>query len=97
MGMSKGVGDGESARLSFLRENRGEIFVYQRGSDSGGMLVKPRFMRDPCFSKQWDKVPVVSESDCWATFKQGVLAEVHRLCRSPRYRCVNHRVEMYIG
>jgi hypothetical protein len=73
MGMSKGVGDGESVHLSFLRENRGEIFVYQRGSDSGGMLVKPRFMRDPCFSKQWDKVPVVSESDCWATFKQGYL------------------------
>ena len=73
MGMSKGMGDGESVHLSFLRENRGEIFVYQRGSDSGGMLVKPRFMRDPCFSKQWDKVPVVSESDCWATFKQGYL------------------------
>ena len=48
MGMSKGMGDGESVHLSFLRENRCEIFVYQRGSDSGGMLVKPRFMRDPC-------------------------------------------------
>jgi hypothetical protein len=73
MGMSTCMGDGESVHLSFLKENRGEIFIYQRGSDSGGKLVRPRFMRDPCFSKQWDKVPVVSESDCWATFKQGYL------------------------